>query len=124
MSVRRVAVPTVAVFQLIVTSCAPAPFIDHENTGSMRLSRDLPDHVMVCYNSSSSSPAEVITLAQEECGRAGKKAKFLRQTYFQCRLLTPTRAEFTCVETGERAESSGQGAVAWSGKAEKRSAGR
>ena len=82
---------------LATAACSQPPFIDRPLTGTMRLAKEIPNTVFVCYNASSTTPAEVTALAREECGRTGRVAEFVTQTYYQCRLLVPTRAEFRCV---------------------------
>ena len=53
--------------------------------------------VAVCYNGSTTTPQDVLALAESTCRKFGKTAKFERQDIMQCPLLTPARAHFSCV---------------------------
>jgi hypothetical protein len=54
------------------------------------------DAVTVCYGTWSASPAEVTTLAREECGKYGKVAHLVGQDRRTCPLVTPVAAHFAC----------------------------
>jgi hypothetical protein len=53
--------------------------------------------VAICYNSSSSTPQDILALAESSCAQFGKIDRFDHQNLLQCPLLTPARAFFQCV---------------------------
>ena len=69
-----------------------------------RDSSDFPDgptllngsEVKVCYAKSKATPAQIVALAREECGRFGLAAKLSKQRPFYCPLRTPIAAVFVC----------------------------
>lgn len=52
--------------------------------------------VYVCYAKDNATPAQVRTLAEDECGRFGLRAVFIGQNYELCPVMTPIAAGFTC----------------------------
>lgn len=87
---------------LALSSCALDPFVDEQMTGTVRIAKIAANRqnlLEVCYNASYTTPQAVVALAREECNRRkqGSDVVLLGQTYWQCRLLIPTRAYFRCL---------------------------
>ncbi len=75
-----------------------APYVDaRREAGTLAIvGKSTPEKVSICYNSSASSPEEVMRLAEAECAKTGKSPKFLGQNYWDCSLFVPTRVEYKC----------------------------
>lgn len=75
-----------------------APYVDvRREAGTLAMvGKSTPEKVSICYNSSATSPEEVLKLATAECAKTGKKPKFLGQNYWDCSLFVPTRVEYKC----------------------------
>ena len=75
-----------------------APYVDaRREAGTLAtVGKSTPEKVSICYNSSATSPEEVLKLATAECAKTGKKPKFLGQNYWDCSLFVPTRVEYKC----------------------------
>ncbi|MBT3359939.1 MAG: hypothetical protein HN403_09970 [Rhodospirillales bacterium] len=52
--------------------------------------------VSVCYNRGSATPRQVLELAQAECGKFQKVARFTGHERLKCPLFTPVTANFSC----------------------------
>ena len=52
--------------------------------------------VTVCYSKRASRPQDIAKLAVNECARFGKSARFRKQSYASCPLLTPIAAIYDC----------------------------
>ena len=53
--------------------------------------------VVVCYGRLWSKPEEVSQVAEAECAKVGKKARFVRQGFDRCSLALPISAYYSCV---------------------------
>jgi hypothetical protein len=62
------------------------------------------DGVTICYNGAGTTDKQVAEMAQQECGRFGKVARPIEETFGECPLLTPVQARFACL----KAEASGR----------------
>jgi hypothetical protein len=89
---------------LILFGCSGglAPYVHNPaefNRDSPNFAKEPTDiaDVAICYNSSSSTPQDILALAESTCAQFGKVARFDRQDLLQCPLLTPARAFFQCV---------------------------
>jgi hypothetical protein len=51
----------------------------------------------VCSSKSASTPAQIRTLASDECAKSGLGIGFVEQVYDVCPLMTPNAAVFECV---------------------------
>jgi hypothetical protein len=89
----------VAVVALELSACGGAPYVDSRReagqTATVGASR--PDRVAICYSSQSTTPREVLKLADSECANTGRAAQFSHQDQAACNFATPTRAFFSCV---------------------------
>lgn len=84
---------------LALAGCGTKPFVDgRREAGQIApVGASTPDRVAICYSSHSSTPAEILALANTECAKTARTAQFDGQQDFQCALLAPTRAFFKCV---------------------------
>ena len=88
---------------LMLGACAlPAPYVYHANEfdrSAVGFGKDPTDisEVTICYASRNTSPADIVALARQECGRFGKVPVFDHQTYTLCPLTTPNAAVYACV---------------------------
>lgn len=87
-----------------MAACAPpAPYAYKQQ----EFNRALPSFVQpnageggieICYNKLSTTPEALTRMASEHCAGFGKTARFARQDYLECPLMTPARAAFHCVQ--------------------------
>jgi len=63
--------------------------------------RSTLDAPSICYNSWLTTPERVLGLARAVCAESGRVAVLTEQTFFDCRILYPSRADFRCVDPGE-----------------------
>ncbi len=54
--------------------------------------------VTICYGTRGTTPEEIRDMAQTECARFEKTARFTDQNYRTCPLLTPVAAHFDCMK--------------------------
>jgi len=64
--------------------------------------------VSICYAKRATTPAQITKLAGRECARFGKIARFSRQSYLECPVLTPVAAIFDCLSTDADGKLVGQ----------------
>ncbi len=88
---------------LILFGCSGglSPYVhnpDEFNRDSPSFAKEPTDlaQVAICYNGSSSTPQDILALAESTCAQFGKIARFDHQDLLQCSLLTPARAFFQC----------------------------
>jgi hypothetical protein len=55
------------------------------------------DEVTICFNGVGTSDRRVALLAEEECGRFGKRAQPEGESFGECPLLVPVAARFLCL---------------------------
>ena len=91
----------------ILTSCSSLdPFVDRrriigaEDREELYTGESKDDLPVICYNSLTTTPAEVQKLANDECVKngTGSHAKFLKQEKFKCRLLLPHYLLYQCIK--------------------------
>lgn len=87
------------VILLGVSGCGGAPYVDsrREAGQTSRVGASTPDRVAICYSSQSTTPEEILKLADSECAKTGRTAQFSHQEVVACNLSNPTRAFFSCV---------------------------
>ena len=88
-------------FVALTAACAQPAYVHHAgefNRSAPGFGHDPTDikSVIVCYSSRGATPAEVLSLARDECGKFGKTALFTKQNYANCPLQTPVSAHFSC----------------------------
>lgn len=92
-----------AVFALAGSGCGGADayvFKKHEfDRSDANFNKPLTDRddVTICYNGARTSDRRVARLAEEECGRFGKRAQVDGQGFGECPLLVPIAARFLCL---------------------------
>ena len=90
----------------ITAACAvsgPGAYVFHRgefNRDSKDFGKEPKDisSVTICYNVFGTKPDEIVNMANTECRKFNKKAKFKTQVYKICPLFTPVAAVYTCVE--------------------------
>ena len=55
------------------------------------------DDVTICYNGVGTSDRHVARMAEEECGRFGKRAQADGESFGECPLVVPVAARFVCL---------------------------
>lgn len=82
-----------------LAACGGAPYVDsrREAGQTSTVGASTPDRVAICYSSQSTTPQEVLELAESECAKTGRTAQFSSQDIAACSVSTPTRAFFSCV---------------------------
>ena len=90
----------VVIIFLLTAACTQAPFVDmrREAGKPYTVGESTPDTVAVCFNKYSTHTAEIIRIAQEECKKTNREAKFKDINRWSCRVLLPHRVYFDCVE--------------------------
>lgn len=56
------------------------------------------DFVTICYSHWESTPERALEIAEDECGKYGKTARFADQRFYNCPLNTPVEATFACIK--------------------------
>lgn len=56
------------------------------------------DFVTICYSHWESTPERALEIANEECSKFGKKARFADQRFGSCPLSTLVEATFACTK--------------------------
>ncbi|MBC8158515.1 MAG: hypothetical protein H8E94_04200 [Alphaproteobacteria bacterium] len=89
-------------FALLAGGCGWAePYVydaQEFNRNSPAFGKELKDRskVSVCYNRRGATPRQVLELAQVECGKFQKVARFTGHDRLLCPLFTPVTANFAC----------------------------
>jgi hypothetical protein len=52
--------------------------------------------VTFCYNGVGTTDSQIARMAETECARFGRVARFEEETFGDCPMLTPVQARFTC----------------------------
>jgi hypothetical protein len=83
-----------------LSACGGAPYVDsrREAGQTTTVGASTPDRVAICYSSQSTTPQEVVELAESECAKTGRTPHFTHQDQAACNVATPNRAFFSCVE--------------------------
>jgi len=106
----------------LTAACAQPAYVHHAaefNRSSPEFGKDITDidRLTICYSSRGATPAQVRSLARDECAKFGKTAQFLQQEYFVCPLSTPVAARFSCLGEGvSGAAAAATGPVSGSGR--------
>lgn len=88
------------------TGCSlPDPYVYREqefNRDLRTFGKDLQDvsFAMICYNKKNATPQQIVQLAQAECAKYGKTARFHRQRLLYCPIVTPIQAVYFCERQG------------------------
>lgn len=95
--------PGIALLALIVAGCAGEPYVlvaneyDRTSDAFRKTPKDLA-LVAICYSRGSTPPETLQQLADAECGKVQKVARYRGGRYFDCPLLQPASAQFVCVQ--------------------------
>lgn len=96
---RAVALLVLAAFGL--SACGTGAFVDRRRDAGHNkltyLGESTPDAPSICYNSWTSTPADVLALARSVCAQTSRVPVLTEQSVFDCRLFYPARANFRCV---------------------------
>ena len=79
--------------------CGTAPYVDSRREAGQTalVGTSTQDRVAICYSSNAATPGALLRLAESECAKTGRTARFDGQDFGGCVLLAPTRAFFRCV---------------------------
>jgi hypothetical protein len=91
-----------AALMLLMSGCGGTPYVDsrREAGQTMPVGTSTPDRVAICYSSRSTSQETLLRMADEECAKTGRTARYESQDGFACVMFAPTRAFFRCVPRG------------------------
>ena len=83
----------------VLAACAGQPYIDSRREAGQTapVGTSTPDRVAICYSSRATTPQTLQRLADDECAKTGRVARFDGQDRMTCALQAPTRAYFRCV---------------------------
>ncbi len=85
-----------------ITACEYAtPYVylaDEFNRKRRDYGKDPTDikEVTICYHKRATTPEAITQMAEEECGKFNKRARFLEHDYALCPLVTPVAAKYAC----------------------------
>ena len=88
-----------AVLAVLLAACQPYVYDvgefdrDREDFGRDRTDRSAVD---VCYATRGTSAQNLLTLAEAECAKFGKTARYQHSDVLECPVVTPFRARFVC----------------------------
>jgi len=84
----------------MLASCAESPYVDSRREAGKRISVGTSNLnvVAICYGGGEPPPADVVKLAESECGKTGHVAQYQSRARIACNLLAPSRAYFRCVK--------------------------
>jgi len=97
------ALAIILVFTLGLAACG-SPYVykkDEFDRESDKFGKEPEDRdfVTICYSHWESTPEHALEIADEECGKFGKKAHFADQRFDSCPLNTPVEATFACTKS-------------------------
>ena len=82
-----------------LSACGGTPYVDSRREAGQTgaVGNSTLDRVAICYSSPGTTPQELLKMAESECAKTGRTARFSHQERIACNLSTPTRAFFSCV---------------------------
>lgn len=97
LTITRVSVCTV--LTLLLGACGGTPYVDsrREAGQTMPVGSSTPDRVAICYSSRSTTQQTLLQMANVECAKTNRTARYEGQDGFACVMFAPTRAYFRCV---------------------------
>jgi hypothetical protein len=83
-----------------VNACVGSVFVDtRRDAGTTKMvGESTPDMVAICYAPSKATKKQIYDLAEKECAKTDRVAKFHHKSDFTCRLTVPNHAYFKCVD--------------------------
>ena len=90
-----------------ISGCGGQPYIHlakQYNRESETFLKNITDRddVTICYAKRKTTPGVISQMAETECRRYGKIARFQKQTFQTCPLATPIAAVFDCLLPAQR----------------------
>ena len=91
-----------AALLVALAGCAQEPYI-YQSSEFDRSRADFATQLtdrtelQICYAKQSTTPQDLLAMANAECARFGKEAVFEAQDLLICPVMTPARAKFRCV---------------------------
>jgi hypothetical protein len=86
---------------LLVGSCDPYVYDPKEfDRTDKNFGHDIVDRtgVQICYNVGTSTPQDVLAMAEAECSKFGRTASYNYTDVLECPIATPNRAMFSCLK--------------------------
>jgi hypothetical protein len=87
-------------FVALVSGCAPYIYeADEFNRERADFGRELKDRtaVDICYFTRNTSPQDILAMAEAECAKFNKTARYRHSLVGECPMATPTMGRFACV---------------------------
>lgn len=83
---------------ILLTGCGGAPWVDSRREAGTQTTRgeSRPDRPVICYDPDVTSAARLQAMAEQECAKTKRHARFLGVTRWQCTMATPDRAYYSC----------------------------
>lgn len=83
----------------VLSGCGTNAYVDSRREAGQTtpVGTSTPDRVAICYSSRATDRNALMQMAETECAKTGRTARFDGQDDFSCVLLAPTRAFFKCV---------------------------
>ena len=88
-----------ALLALFVAACQPYVYeLNEFNRERPDFGRERTDRaaVDICYYTAKTTPQDLLAVAESECGKFGKTARYQYSDVLECPMVTPLRARFTC----------------------------
>ncbi len=84
---------------IVLSSCATPPYVDSRREAGQKapIGPSTADMPAICYSSHGAGRAAAAKLADSECAKTARTAKFDHEDSWACTIKTPTRAFFRCV---------------------------
>lgn len=89
---------------LFATSCTPYIDYRHEPNQPNGVGTATSDRAAICYNAWLTNQKEVNDLAVYHCSKTRREPVFISRDTWSCRLFTPQRVYYKCVENPELSE--------------------
>ena len=89
----------VIIFAILLNACSQfEPFEDmrREAGSTTPVGQSSNSRPVICYNPLWHDQEETLSLAQAACARTNKKATYVENHYFSCRLFNPSTAIYKC----------------------------
>jgi hypothetical protein len=99
---KRILTILIACLALSVFVAACQPYIyepDEFNRERADFGKELKDRttVDICYFTRTTAPQDILAMAEAECAKFGKTARYINSEVGTCPLATPTLGHFNCV---------------------------
>lgn len=85
----------------LATSCTPYIDYRHEPNQPAGVGTASSDRAAICYNAWYTNQKEVNDLAMYHCAKTKREPVFMSRDTWSCRLFTPQRVYYKCVENPE-----------------------